>query len=89
MSATHPWAVLRPYWSCAPREERRGRQLPARLGEPSIKKEGDPEGETGSPLGLLGSLALRSWRAGVTQPGPTSPAAWQWHGARSDGRALR
>ena len=89
MSATHSWAVLRPYRSCAPREERRRRQLPARLRERASKKGGDPEGETGSPLRLLGSLALRSWRAGVTQPGPTSPAAWQWRGARSDGRALR
>jgi hypothetical protein len=29
--------------------------FPARLREPSLEKGGDPEGESGSPLGLLGS----------------------------------
>jgi hypothetical protein len=89
MSAGHSWAVLRPYWSCASSEERRGRQLPARLREPSLKKRGRSGGGNRIALGAAGKPALRSWRAGVTQPGPTSPAAWQWHGARSDGRALR
>jgi hypothetical protein len=39
--------------ACARREERRRRQLPARLREPSLKRKGDPEGESGSPSGLL------------------------------------
>jgi hypothetical protein len=89
MSAAHSWAVLRPYLSCALAKRDDDASSQRDCASRASKKEGDPEGETGSPLRLLGSRALRSWRAGVTQPGPTSPAAWQWHGARSDARAQR
>ena len=54
MSAAHSWAVLRPYWSCASREERRGRQLPARLREPSLKKRGRSGGGNRIALGAAG-----------------------------------
>ena len=57
-----------------------------RVCERSTKQEGDPEGEAGSPCGLLEKYAARR---GVTQPAQTSLAAWQWHAARSGGRALR
>jgi hypothetical protein len=53
------------------------------------KKGAIRRGESGSPLELLGSRALSPGARGVTQPGPTSPAAWQLHGARFDGPALR